>query len=65
MLREAEREVKAIVEESYQRRDRERHKRIQTLEASTDADAEEAKRLRCLQKGEAIKKNLFDKLKRI
>ncbi|KAI2495726.1 hypothetical protein MHU86_18785 [Fragilaria crotonensis] len=32
MLREAKREVKAIVQESYQRRDRERRKRIEMLE---------------------------------
>ena len=65
MLREAKRDVKAIVQESYQRRERERRKCIETLEASTQkADATEAKRLRCLQKGEAIR-NLFDKLKRL
>ena len=65
MLREAKGEVKGIVQESYQRRDRERRNRIETLEASTGkADANEAKRLRCLQKGEALR-NLFEKLRRL
>jgi hypothetical protein len=65
MLREAKCEVKEIVQESFQRRDRERRKRIETLEATNiKTDADEAKRLRKLQKGEAIK-NLFDKLRRL
>ncbi|KAI2498326.1 hypothetical protein MHU86_16196 [Fragilaria crotonensis] len=65
MLREAKGEVKGIVQESYQRRDRERRNIIETLEASNGkADANEAKRLRCLQKGEALR-NLFDKLRRL
>ena len=64
MLREAKREVKAIVQDSYQRRDRERRECIEALASSTKrADATEAKRLRCLQKAEALK-NLFAKLRR-
>ena len=65
MLREAKREVKAKVQESYQWRDWERRERIEALTSSTvKADATEATRLRCLQKAEALK-NLFDKLRRL
>ena len=65
MLRDAKREVKAIVQKSYQRRDRERRKRIDALAPSTkNADATEAKRLRCMQKAETLK-NLFNKLRRL
>jgi hypothetical protein len=62
-LKEAKREVNRIVKDSYAQRDAERQERIRDLEASiSPTNKKSAKRLRRLQKAEAIKE-LFRKLK--
>ena len=62
-LCEAKRDVKRIVKDSYAHRDAEQRQRIRDLEASiSPTNKKSAKRLRRLQKAEAIKE-LFRKLK--
>ena len=62
MLRTTKNDIKQLGKDSFQRREQERKQKIESLTSSnTKSDLEQAKRLRYLQKAEAIK-NLFRKL---
>ena len=64
-LRDAKYHTRNIVSQSFQRRDEERQRKIEMLEASAkDSDKKTATRLRRLKKAEDIK-NLFDKLRHV